>query len=137
MAVAVTVFWFVMSPRPRAFAQLIGLTAVIGFAWDSGVALLGLMRYAPGVITPPLAPLWILALWILLATTLHLSMRWLQERLFVAAALGAIAAPLSYLAGARLGALTLPQVEPALLVQAVGWAVLLPVLLRAARGLNV
>jgi uncharacterized membrane protein YfcA len=76
-------------------------------------------------------------LWVLLATTLHRSMRWLQSGLLLPALLGAVAAPLSYLAGARLGALTLVQLRPALLAQAVGWAVLLPALLRLTRRLNV
>jgi len=57
--------------------------------------------------------------------------------LLLSAALGAVAAPLAYLSGARLGALTLLKVQPALWAQALGWALLLPALLRLARRLDV
>ena len=129
--------WLVAAPRPRALAMLLLITGVVGLCWDSWLTVFGLVAYRPGPLTPPLAPWWILALWVLLATTLHRSMRWLQSGLLLPAVLGAIAAPLSYLAGARLGALTLVQLRPALLAQAAGWAVLLPALLRLARRLNV
>ena len=73
----------------------------------------------------------------LLAGTLAVSLRWLQRRLVLAGVLGAIAAPLAYLAGARLGALTLPKGHSALWAQAAGWALLLPALLAMARRLDV
>ena len=129
--------WLVAAPRPQAFALLLLLTGTVGWSWDSWLTVLGLTGYAAGPLTPPMAPVWILALWLLLASTLHLSMRWLQERLLLSAALGAVAAPLAYLSGARLGALTLLKVQPALWAQALGWALLLPALLRLARRLDV
>jgi hypothetical protein len=54
----------------------------------------------------------------------------------LAAALAAVAAPLSYLAGQRLGALSMPRPALALAAQAVGWAVILPLLLHLARRLD-
>jgi len=134
---AIVAGWLAAAPRPGALALLLLVAGTIGWCWDSALTVLGLTSYAAGPLTPPMAPVWILALWLLLASTLHLSMRWLQERLVLAAALGAVAAPLAYLAGARLGAMTLPKMMPALAAQAVGWAVLLPVLLRVARRLDV
>ena len=132
----ITAVWLIVAPRPRALAWLILLAGVVGLCWDSWLLVMGLIGYPPGPVTPPLAPLWILALWALLATTLHLSMRWLQNQLLLAALLGAIAAPMSYLGGAQLGALTLVKVQPALWAQACGWALLLPLLLRLARRLD-
>jgi hypothetical protein len=126
--------WF--APRRDSFLLLLGLSGAVGLCWDSALAASGLIAYAPGPITPPLAPLWILALWLLFASTFNLSMRWLQSRMLLAAALGAVAAPLSYLAGERLGALRLLRPEGALLAQAVGWALMMPVLLSFARRLN-
>jgi hypothetical protein len=133
----VAAVWFLAAPRPQAYVLLLALTGVVGYAWDSALAMLGLVRYLPGPVTPPLAPLWMLALWVLFATTLQLSMRWLQQRLLWAAVLGAIAAPLSYLAGARLGAFSLARAQPMLLAQAIAWALLLPSLLLLARRLDV
>ncbi len=115
--------------HPVAELRLYAIAAAIGLSWDSAVAGLGLIVYPAGPVTPPWAPLWIVALWPLLATTLNVSLRWLQRRLALAVLLGAALAPLAYLAGARLGALSMPRLMPALLVQALGWAVLLPTLL--------
>jgi hypothetical protein len=129
--------WLLAAPRPRALATLLLIAGIVGLCWDSWLTVFGLVAYQQAPLTPPLAPWWILALWVLLATTLHRSMRWLQSGLLLPALLGAVAAPLSYLAGARLGALTLVQQRPALLAQAAGWAVLLPALLRLTRRLNV
>lgn len=139
MAVALLVAagWLLVAPRPGALLQLIVLSGVVGYSWDSWLSVLGLIRYPAGALSPPLAPLWILALWVLFSTTLHVSLRWLQPKLRLAALLGALAAPLAYLAAARLGALSLPQPLPALAAQAAGWALLLPLLLGLARRLNV
>ncbi|HEX4937627.1 MAG TPA: DUF2878 domain-containing protein [Candidatus Kapabacteria bacterium] len=69
-------------------------------------------------------PPWLMLVWLLFASTLNHSLRWLDQRLWLAAVLGAIAAPLSYLAGARLGAL---QIELHMLpVLGAAWAALLP-----------
>jgi hypothetical protein len=51
----------------------------------------------------------------------------------LAGLLGAMLAPLAYFGGARLGALQLLQPQLALLAQAAGWALLLPLLVALAR----
>jgi hypothetical protein len=136
VAVLIVAGWLLAAPRPGALLQLTVLTGVVGYCWDSWLAVLGLIRYLPGPFSPPLAPLWILALWLLFSTTLHVSLRWLQSNFRLAALLGALAAPLAYLGAARFGALELPQPLPALAAQAAGWALLLPLLLCLARRLN-
>lgn len=69
-------------------------------------------------------PPWLIAVWLLFASTLNHSLRWLQSRLWLAALCGAISAPLSYVAGARLGALNIDLARLPLL--ALAWALLLP-----------
>ena len=128
--------WLLHSRRPRSLALLLALSGIVGLCWDSWLAVLGLVGYAPGPLSPPLAPVWICALWVLFATTLHISLRWLQRNLWLASMLGAIAAPASYFVGARLGALSLLQPQAALWAQAAGWALLLPALLTLARRLD-
>ena len=127
--------WLASAPRPSALLQLTVLTALVGYSWDSWLTVSGLIGYQAGPLSP-LAPLWILALWLLLATTLHVSLRWLQFKLPLAAVLGALSAPLAYVGAARLGALTLVRFQPALWALALGWALLLPLLLLLARRLN-
>lgn len=84
-----------------------------------------------------LSPAWMVALWVNFACTLHASLRWLLGRPLLAALLGALGGPLSYAAGARLGALSLGgDATGSLVAVAIEWAVALPLLtLLAARVL--
>jgi hypothetical protein len=132
LVVALAAAWLLVAPRPRGLALVLALTGVVGLCWDSALAVLGLIAYRPGPLTPPLAPMWILAMWVLFATTLQVSLRWLRGRWWFAGLLGAALAPLAYLGGERLGALQLLQPQVALLAQAAGWALLLPALVALA-----
>lgn len=64
------------------------------------------------------------------------SLRWLQPRPLLAAVLGLVGGPLAWYAGARLGALELPDPSLALSVLGAGWAALMPLLLWLASRLN-
>jgi hypothetical protein len=123
------------APSPRGFLLLLASGALVGLCWDSALSAVGLMQFNGGRLAP-LAPLWIVALWMLFASTCNRSLRWLQASLPLAIGLAVVAAPLSYLAGARLGALQLPRPTAGLVAQALGWAVILPLLLRLARHLD-
>lgn len=77
-------------------------------------------------------PLWMIALWGLFSTTLCVSLRWLLNKYVLAIVLGAIMGPLSYLAGAKIGALTLPH-DYSLIAIGICWAVAMPVLIFMAK----
>jgi len=51
-----------------------------------------------------LSPAWMWALWVLVASTINGSLSWLKGKPILGAILGAIAGPLSYEAGMKLGA---------------------------------
>jgi hypothetical protein len=125
-----------LAQRPLPEALLIAVAAVIGLVWDSWLVGLGLMSYPAGNFAPGLAPHWIVAMWALFATSLNLSMAWLKGRPWLAALSGAVGGPLAYLAGERLGGMQMPDPVLALGAQALGWAVLLPVLTSLAARLN-
>ena len=125
-----------LAQRSLPEALLIAVAAVIGLLWDSGLVALGLISYPTGNFAPGLAPYWIVAMWALFATSLNLSMAWLKDRAWLAALFGAVGGPLAYLAGERLGGLQMPDPVLALGAQALGWAVLLPMLTRLATRLN-
>lgn len=116
--------------------RLVLLTTLIGFSSDSVLAATGVLQYSSGVITSWLAPIWILSLWLAFATTLNVSFRWLQKHWGLAMALGAISGPMSYYAGSRLGALTIPDATVAFISLSVIWAILLPALLVLAARFN-
>lgn len=115
-----------MSARPGREARLVALAMLIGFAIESARAAAGQVGYPSGQPDPRLAPYWIVALWGLFAITLNVSLRWLRQRLWLAAMLGAVAGPASFASGVRLGAAWLVDGHPALLVLALAWAAALP-----------
>jgi len=118
-----------VAARPAREAWLIAWVLAIGLVFDSLVLQLGFLHYASGQIDPRLAPHWIVALWGLFATSLNVSLRWLKGRWLLAAVLGAIAAPLSYAGGVRIGAASFIDAPHALITLAIGWAVLMPLLM--------
>jgi len=117
---------------PRRETTLLGIAAVIGLAWESALVTLGFLEYRAGNIAPGLAPYWIVAMWVLFATTLNVGMKWLKKHWVVAAVAGGICGPLAFFAGERAGAVEFSQSYGSLLAIGVGWALLLPVMARFA-----
>ena len=114
--------------RPGVEARLLALAMVVGLVVDSLLLATGWIAYPNGAWLPGFAPYWIILMWALFATTLNVSMRWLKGRYLLAAVFGVVGGPLSYYAGARLGAMSLLQVAPALVALAVAWGVAMPLL---------
>ncbi|MEJ2321893.1 MAG: DUF2878 domain-containing protein [Gammaproteobacteria bacterium] len=131
--VAAVVAWhLVTSPAPQAEARLILVALGIGLVWENLLTLAGVVVYPNGQLLGDLAPVWIVAMWAMLATTLNLSLRWLHGRFVQAFAFGAIGGPLAFLAGERLGAAVFPDTTQAMLVLAAGWGVLFTLLVLLA-----
>lgn len=131
-ALAIAALHLQLAKRRSVEIQLLLLVVTLGFAWDSLIASMGLMQFTSGVMLDGLAPYWMAALWVVFATTLNVSMRWLRERWLIAALFGAIGGPLAYYAGAKLGALSFPDPVLGLTAQAVGWGLLMPLLVKIA-----
>jgi hypothetical protein len=72
-------------------------------------------------------------MWMLFATTLNVSLRWLRRFPLAAIALGAIGGPLAYWGGARLGAMEFTAPVAATAALAIGWGALTPFLVWLAR----
>ena len=122
---------YALTPDLRREWRFLALLAVLGIVLDSLFALSGMLQYQPFPWGPPLAPLWIGALWVMFGTTLGRSLSWLAERPALAALLGLLGGPISYFAGQRLGAVSF-GVSPALALSLVGiaWAIAMPALYR-------
>jgi hypothetical protein len=118
--------------RPGPEIKLMAAALLIGLVMDSFLVISGWLAYGNGMLVDGMAPYWILAIWVLFASTLNVSMSWLRGRYVLASVFGAIGGPLSYLAGARLGAVELVNAQAALLALGVIWAVTMPVLMRLA-----
>jgi hypothetical protein len=124
------------APDRVAEAGLIASAGILGAIFESLLMLSGLVHYRAGIIVPGLAPHWMVALWLLFATSCNVSLRWLKNRLWLSATVGAVAGPAAYYAGQRLGAIEFPAPGPALLAIGLGWAVLLPALIALAQRLD-
>ncbi|ADE13504.1 conserved hypothetical protein [Nitrosococcus halophilus Nc 4] len=83
-----------MTRAPRRELRLILLAGVIGTVWDSFLVTMGWLHYPSGTFMVGMAPHWIIALWMLFACTLNVSLRWLKGRWWLATASGALAGPL-------------------------------------------
>ncbi|TAM12448.1 MAG: DUF2878 domain-containing protein [Nevskiaceae bacterium] len=118
--------------------ELIAVALAFGILLDGLGVWFGLLRYA----APwpwPAVPAWLTALWIAFAVTIVPLFGYLHQRPWLAAALGAVGGPLSYL-GAIHGwhaAHLSPPAWRALAVLALGWGIALPLLCTwAAHGLR-
>jgi hypothetical protein len=116
--------------------KLILACTAVGLVFDSLLLATRWVSYPNGEWLPGMAPYWIVAIWLLFATTLNLSMGWLKGRLPLAVMLGALGGPLSYIAGEKLGAMRLENPEAALIALAVAWAIIMPVLSLLAQRWN-
>lgn len=115
-----------------AEARLLVAAGAIGFAWESALVGAGLVSYSSGTLVDGMAPYWIVAMWLLFATTLNVSMRWLRRHVGVAVAAGAVGGPLAFWAGASAGAVSFPEPLVSLVAIGAGWALLLPLLVQLA-----
>lgn len=125
-----------LAAKPVREVQLLLLVAVIGAVWDSLLVALGLAVYPSGTLIAGTAPYWIVAMWLLFATTLNLSLRWLKDRPLLAVMFGAVGGPLAYYAGSRLGGVYFPEPVTALITLSIGWAVILPILMQLSQRFN-
>jgi len=103
--------------------------AVIGASFDSALVAAGWVSYKSGIVSEYMAPYWIVTMWMLFATTLNVSMRWMRGRPVLAAVFGFYGGPAAYIAGEALGGIILDNKIAAIAALAVGWAVLMPFLM--------
>ena len=125
-----------MAARPGPETLLIVVAGSLGVVFDSALVRSEWLTYANGTIMAGFAPYWIVAMWLSFATTLNVALRWLRGRALIALMFGAIGGPLSYLAGARLGALEFVDQGAALTALGVGWALVIPLLIALSRYLD-
>ena len=125
-----------IAKRPLTELTLILLCGIIGAVMDSILVAVGWVSYPTGLIIANAAPYWIIAMWMLFATTLNLSLGWLKKRKSIAAVFGLIGGPLAYYTGFKLGGIEFEHFEAAMLALGLGWAAIVPMLLVLAERFN-
>ena len=104
--------------------RLVVLAAAIGGIVEMLQIAAGTYRFTSGTVIDALPPPWLLAMWAQFATTLRFSLRSVVTRPVPAMLFGAAGGPLAFLAGERLGAVTLlPPIAYGLLRLSVSWAI--------------
>lgn len=136
VAIAGVTSHLALSEHKRIELLIVLAVMGVGFGWDSVLAANGVIVYPNGQWSPLLAPYWLVGLWALFATTLNVSMRWLHGRWPAAVLFGAVGGPLSFSAGARLGAAHFPDPVIALSALGVGWAFLIPLMVRITMAID-
>jgi hypothetical protein len=130
---AFTLLWMVFhllffTERRLAEINILLFTAILGYLIDSLQVLLGIFSFPsqPSLGAP--STLWMVALWINLAATLNISLKWLHRRLLLAGLLGAIGGPLAYFAGSQIGALEFGH-SWSLAAISLQWSIAMPLLI--------
>lgn len=122
-----------MMTHPRRELALLLIAGMLGGFIDSIQMRMGVFSFPGHGAISWICPVWLIALWVNFATTFHVTARWLRGRYLLAAALGALSGPLSYVAGAKMGAMKLnPDAALATAGIAVAWALAMPLLVLAA-----
>ncbi|MFK7853697.1 MAG: DUF2878 domain-containing protein [Granulosicoccus sp.] len=117
-----------LSSGRREEMIVMGSCASIGIMTDSLLTYFGLFEFSH---SPVVIPLWLVVLWLGFAGTFRLALSYFMKRPPLAIAAAVVGAPLSYLAAARLGAVTYPYgyLTTAAVLAAV-WFILMNIFLR-------
>lgn len=130
LSVPLLALHFFFSGKRAADARMMAILVIGGFIIDGSLQAAGVLALR-GWGWP--IPIWLATIWIGLATLPHHSLWWMRSRILVNILFGAIGGPLAYWGGTRLGAASFPlSLEYSLLVLAVVWAVLWPLVMALA-----
>jgi hypothetical protein len=106
--------------------RLVVLATALGAVVEMVQIGAGTYRFTSGAVIDALPPAWMLAMWAQFATTFRFSLRRVITRPVPAVLFGAAGGPIAFLAGERLGAVTLlPPLAYGLLRLSVSWAIAL------------
>jgi hypothetical protein len=124
------------SPDRRVDLRTMFATLAVGAVVEGGQIAAGTYQTLGGSAPGGVPPLWLLALWAHFATTFRYSLRAVVARPWAAVLFGALGGPVAFLAGERLGAVTLTRpLVTAGAALALGWALAMGVVALAFGGL--
>ena len=126
----------VRAERPTSELMLIVSCGLIGAVFDSALVAAGWVTFPSGMFSDSMAPYWIVTMWMLFGTTINLSMRWMRGRTLLAVTFGFVGGPLAYIAGHKIGGIQFVDQTAALAMLAIGWAIIMPLLVRLGERLD-
>ncbi len=117
--------------------KLLAAAGILGFFYDTALVSFGIFTPLQHLLPRPFSPPWMICLWINFAATLNVSMAWLRGRYLVAAVFGAVGGPLAYYSGAKLGATEALPSTNGMLLLALGWGIITPLLIWLAKVFSI
>jgi hypothetical protein len=112
--------------------KLLLAAGILGFIYDTAFVSGGVFTPLQHLFPRPYSPPWMICLWVNFAATLNVSMAWLRGRYLLATLFGAVGGPLAYYSGAKLGATEALPTTTGMLLLALGWGLMTPLLIRLA-----
>ena len=129
--IAALLVHFLWTSSWAAEGRLVASVMLLGSVLDSFLLNIGVLDFGSNSL---LLPAWLALLWALMGTTLNHSLAWSARHWWLASLLGGVGGSLSYLAGSRIADVSFPYGQtPTLILLAVIWAVVLPLLHGFAR----
>ena len=117
--------------------RLVVLATAVGAVVEMTQIAAGTYRFTSGTVTDALPPPWLLAMWAQFATTFRFSLRNVITRPVLALLFGAAGGPIAFLAGERIGAVTLlPPLGLGLLRLSISWALALVIFSAVVRRVS-
>lgn len=102
--------------------KIIVLSILAGLVFDGFLMYQGWIVYTSKELgLGPVPPLWIMVLWVGFGSSIRTGMQWLLKHPKIGGLLMFVAAPLSYVSAAKLGAVSLIEIWQALLFIAISW----------------
>lgn len=125
----VIVHMFLTTERMKQ-VRLLMFAAIVGMVVEGMLLRIGVYRFPNGPLIEAIPPIWMLVLWVQFATTFRYCLKWTSGRYALCAVLGFAGAPLAFLGGEKIGAVSFyePRLEN-LLTLGVFWAVAIPLLI--------
>jgi hypothetical protein len=108
--------------------KLLLAAGMLGFLFDTAFVAGGVFIPLQHLFPRPFSPPWMICLWLNFAATLNVSMAWLRGHYILAVAFGAVGGPLAYYSGAKLGAMEALPTTTGMLLLAIGWGFMTPLL---------
>jgi len=136
IALSIVVYHVVSRADSIKEFKLVLAALVIGLLWETCVLNLSILHYPSHLEVSFWPPMWLIMMWALFATTINLSMGWLKGRWLLAMLMGAIFGPLAFVAGEKLGAVVFLDSTLSMITLAIGWGLLMPLLLWLAERIN-
>jgi len=118
----------VLQDDRRGEVKLLLAAGLLGFLFDTAFVAGGVFTPLQHLFPRPFSPPWMICLWLNFSATLNVSLAWLRGRYLLAAAFGAVGGPLAYYSGAKLGATEALPTTTGMLLLAIGWGLMTPLL---------